>query len=109
MQYLSPSTYLCLNLECFRSNQEQLRKRQLYAFWQESNLRPGSNQLSYAVHMSRFNHKFMSIYYDEAKMVRAQEVDSVAQLVRALNRYRRAVGSIPAQGLIVAFFTAVPG
>ena len=34
---------------------------------------------------------------------------SVAQLVRALHRNRRAAGSIPAGGPIVAFFATAPG
>ena len=33
----------------------------------------------------------------------------VAQLVRALHRNRRAVGSIPTRGPCAAFFAAVPG
>ena len=36
---------------------------------------------------------------------RARQLASVAQLVRALYRNRRAAGSIPARGSIVAFFT----
>ena len=36
-------------------------------------------------------------------------LDSAAQLVRGLHRNRRAAGSIPATGHIVAFFTAAPG
>ena len=43
------------------------------------------------------------------QMVKAQQLDSVAQLVRA-PRNRRATGSISARGLpIVAFFAAVSG
>ena len=48
------------------------------------------------------------IYIHEL-VVRAQQLASVAQLVRALHRNRRATGSIPARGTIVTFFTAVPG
>ena len=42
-------------------------------------------------------------------VVRARQLDSVAQLVRALHRNRRAAGSIPARGPIVAFFATAPG
>ena len=43
-------------------------------------------------------------------MFKNGQLASVAQLVRALHRNRRAVGSIPARDLyIVAFFAAVPG
>ena len=35
--------------------------------------------------------------------------NSVAQLVRALHRNRRAAGSIPVGGPTVAFFAAAPG
>ena len=41
--------------------------------------------------------------------VTAQQLASVAQLVRALHRNRRAVGSIPTRGPCAAFFAAVPG
>ena len=41
--------------------------------------------------------------------VTAQQLASVAQLVRALHRNRRAVGSIPTRGPCAAFFAVVPG
>ena len=41
--------------------------------------------------------------------VTAQQLASVAQLVRALHRNRRAVGSIPTIGPCTAFFAVVPG
>ena len=41
-------------------------------------------------------------------VIRAQQLDSVAQLVRELHRNRKATGSIPATGRIIAFFAAVP-
>ena len=41
--------------------------------------------------------------------VTAQQLASVAQLVRALHRNRRAVGSIPTRGHCAAFFAVVPG
>ena len=41
--------------------------------------------------------------------VTAQQLASVAQLVRALHRNRRAVGSIPTRGPCAAFFSVVPG
>ena len=41
-------------------------------------------------------------------VVRTRQLASVAQLVRALHRNRRATGSIPVRGPIVAFFTAAP-
>ena len=37
----------------------------------------------------------------------ARKLASVAQLVRALHRNRRATGSIPAKGTIVAFFATL--
>ena len=40
--------------------------------------------------------------------VTAQQLASVAQLVRALHRNRRAVGSIPTRGPCAAFFAVVP-
>ena len=40
--------------------------------------------------------------------VTAQQLASVAQLVRALLRNRRAVGSIPTRGPCAAFFAVVP-
>ena len=49
------------------------------------------------------------IYQVHELVVRAQQLSSVAQLVRALHRNRRAAGSIPARGPKVAFFAAVPG
>ena len=49
-----------------------------------------------------------SVYTHEL-VVRAQQLDSVAQLVRVLLRNRRAAGSIPARGPIVAFFATAPG
>ena len=42
-------------------------------------------------------------------VVRARQLASVAQLVRALHRNRRAAGSIPARGAIVAFFATARG
>ena len=41
--------------------------------------------------------------------VTAQQLASVAQLLRALHRNRRAVGSIPTTGPCAAFFAVVPG
>ena len=41
--------------------------------------------------------------------VRARQLASVAQLVRALHWNHRATGSIPVRGLIVAFFATAPG
>ena len=41
--------------------------------------------------------------------VRTRQLDSVAQLVRALHWNRKAAGSIPARGAIVAFFATSPG
>ena len=41
--------------------------------------------------------------------VTAQQLASVAQLVRALHWNYRAVGSIPTRGPCVAFFAVVPG
>ncbi len=41
--------------------------------------------------------------------VTAQQLASVAQLVRALLQNRRAVGSIPTRGPCAAFFAVVPG
>ena len=40
--------------------------------------------------------------------VTAQQLASVAQLVRVLHRNRRAVGSIPTRGPCAAFFAVVP-
>ena len=48
--------------------------------------------------------------YIHELVVRARQLASVAQLVRALHRNRRAAVSIPARDLhVVAFFAAVPG
>ena len=41
--------------------------------------------------------------------VTAQQLASVAQLVRALHRNRRAVGSLPTRGPCAACFAVVPG
>ena len=50
----------------------------------------------------------MTIYMQEL-VVRVRQLASVAQLVIALHRNRRAAGSIPARGPSVAFFTTAPG
>ena len=42
-------------------------------------------------------------------VVGAGQLDSVDQVVRALHRNRRAAGSIPARGPIVAIFATAPG
>ena len=55
-----------------------------------------------------FNTAPPTIYIHEL-VVRARQQASVAQLVRALHRNRRAAGSIPARGPSVAFFTTAPG
>ena len=49
--------------------------------------------------------------YIHERTVTAQQLASVAQLVRALHRNRRAVGSIPTRGpcSCAAFFADVPG
>ena len=47
--------------------------------------------------------------YNHELTVTAQQLASVAQLVRALHRNRRAVGSIPTRGPCAAFFAVVPG
>ena len=41
-------------------------------------------------------------------MVTAQQLASVAQLVKALHQNRRAVGSIPTRGPCAAFLAVVP-
>ena len=50
--------------------------------------------------MDILNHEFV---------VNARQLASVAQLVRALHRNRRAAGLIPARGPIVVFFATAPG
>ena len=51
---------------------------------------------------------YVAIYVDKLA-VRARQLDSVAQLVRALHPNRRAAGSIHTRGAIVAFFATAPG
>ena len=46
----------------------------------------------------------ITLVYIHKLVVRARQQDPVAQLVRALHRNRRAAGSIPARGPIVAIF-----
>ena len=46
--------------------------------------------------------------YKHEPTVTAQQLASVAQLVRALHRNRRAVGSIPTRGPCAEFFAVVP-
>ena len=54
-----------------------------------------------------------SMYCIHELVVKTRQVSSVAQLVRALHRNRRAAGLIPARGpiyiYIVVFFAAAPG
>ena len=57
-------------------------------------------------------HLGVSSVYTHELVVRARQLASVAQLVRALHRNRRAAGSIesiPARGSIVVFFATAPG
>ena len=57
-----------------------------------------------------FTHtSYITLIYMHELVVRARQLDSVAQLVRALHRNRRTAGSIPATGPIVAYFAAAPG
>ena len=51
----------------------------------------------------------ITLEYIHELAVRAQPMDSVAQVGRALHWNHRAVGSIPARGPILAFFTTAPG
>ena len=50
-----------------------------------------------------------TLVYTHELAVRARQLASVAQLVRALHRNRRPAGSISSKGPKVAFFAAVPG
>ena len=54
-------------------------------------------------------HLTVHYVYIHELVVRSSATGSVAQLVRALHRNHKAAGSIPARGLIVAFFAADPG
>ena len=47
------------------------------------------------------------VYIQELE-IRARQLASAAQVVRALHRNRRAAGSIPARGAKVAFFATAP-
>ena len=48
-------------------------------------------------------------YISTPSQEQLRQLDSVAQLVRALHRNRRAAGWIPTRGPIVALFATAPG
>ena len=52
---------------------------------------------------------YIYIQYLQELVVRARQLDSVAQLDRALHWNRRAAGSIPAREPIVISFAIAPG
>ena len=51
----------------------------------------------------------ITFVYIAELVIRARQLDSVAQLVRALHWNHRAAGSMPARGPVVAFCATVPG